>query len=924
MSLLSLGNVVYAVPAFNDVSVQTPEIWLGESETIFVNCSDDNSTISNVYADISTASALFPGNSFVQDADGLHYLVISTEAQSNFNKVGLFDVIVYCENELGDSVNTSVSFTVSNLSIEISSMESSIYIGDITEVDVFLRKDGNSITSDDISFKVFKGDSEVVLLPQPYYDFEKGWVLKFSTDTFSSGSDIFSIAANYSGSEISFGKVVNVYDPVDFSILDVDDELVTFDEIITVMVKATDRGDSINIDENQISVRIGSTSVSVSEVLSASASGAYDIIFTAPSLSFGKQTLKVYFEYGNYSLSDSESVVYVIPASGVLFSDTDNKHVVDMKFSSDDFSTDVRTDNDGKYSLSFPPETYDVQLKDDFSTLDIYDVEIDEFDDAIKYQSLSSTSVIGVSGQGIFYYAIAPELDYGYASLKIRYDPTKINDIYSMETYICNEWDTGNKRCGSEWAAIDSEVDSLRKTATVDDAALNAAYIVGNKDTLNVGATIDKEIYNIKEDIKITGLSQDSTRIIVSDVMVSASIAGTSISASAVSDTKGLFSFSIQNPRQEGNYTLAVNMSKDPFISAQKIINFEVVKKKEVAIVAPDTIRLSSGESTEVEFLIINTGESDLSDLSISLANIPLSYYQMIYPDNIDTLKESSEVSAVVYFDIPDNASKEMISSSFELTGSDFSKKQNFVLNILLPKNDSLDASSVSSTVSDSLTKVSVLDKISSIGMPTGNSIYLMASSEVLSVAIFTILTFSTALFFRKRRLVNAYNVKLRESNRLLIFNIKEHVFGIKKQKSYVNPKRDRKSLKQFKDDKDDKDDLKYSEDSNDIVDTNDTNDALTKSEGAIMSSAPSDKVAAIPKNDADVIDDSKEDIKDGTKKDTKSVLKLDLIADIYTNLNTKIKDANEMIESDVNEDNDNDDNISSNADVDESEKRVF
>ena len=863
--LLSFGNIVCAVPIFNDISVQDPEIWLGETETIFVNCTDGNSTISDVYADISTSTALFPGNYFMEDSEGIYYLPISTAQHSNFNKVGLFDVIVYCQNNLGESVNSSISFTVSNLSLEISSITSPIYVGDDVEIDdveidVFLKKDGNPITNN-VSLNLFMGTDPVST--QPYYDrVDNGWVLGFSTDTFAAGTYTFSIVANYLGSEISVTEDVSISDPVDFSIVDVSNTMISHDDTITVSIKATDHGNPVSIDEDMISVRISSTDASISDVLQSSTSNVYNVIFTAPTLPFGEYNLKVYFNHEGHSSYDYESIIYVIPVSGEIFSETDNKYPVDIKFSSDDINKAVKTDNYGKYSTSFPPDTYDLEVKDDLSVLEIYNVDIDNFDDAIKYQPLPLSRVDGISGRGIFYYAIASDIDYNSARLKIKYDPTKINDVNSIEAYICKEWDAGNKRCLSEWDVIASDIDSLRKTATINSAVLNAAYTIGNIDSLITGATIEKETYNINENIKITGLCQDSAKDIVSGAVLDAFIEDTSITASSISDSKGLFSFSINNPKVEGNYTIIINTSKDPYIFSQKTINFEVVKRKEVSIMSPETIRMYPGESSEAEFLVINTGEADLSNLSISLNEIPPNYYQMIYPEMIDILKKSSEISVLIYFDIPHNASEEMFSSSFELSGPLYFKKQDFVINILAPKNDSAYMSSDLSTLSDPSNESTVFDKLLSIDMPTGNSISFIASGEVIPAVLFAILSFSTAFLFRRRKLANAYDADLRKSNRLLIFDIKRHILKLNTKKPDMVVDVSKTKIKKVR---------------KNILFSNKT---LTKFENAMISSNPSGKAINIGDMMADFSKvklkskvQSKADMKSKSKKSDKKVL---------------------------------------------------
>ncbi|MCK4809127.1 MAG: hypothetical protein KAS90_05880 [Candidatus Aenigmarchaeota archaeon] len=793
ISLLSLGNFAYASPEINNLTVLSQEIWLGETEIIFLNCTDDNgSAISGVYADINTSTALFPGNSFIPDANSTYYLSISTAESSNFNKVGIFDVIIYCENELGESVNSSISFTVSNLSIEISSMASPIYIGDMAEISIFVKKDGNTITSNDVSFSVSMNDETISFASQPYYDFEKGWVLKFETDALVSASYILSISADYSGAEVSINKDVDIIHPLDFSITDVDKDWVSSGDTITATLKATYRGIPITILDNYISVRLDSTKVDVFDISSSSASNAYDLVFELPSLSAGRHKIKVDFDDSTHTAQDSENIMYIISASGVIFSDTGN-HKVDISFDSGSLTKDVRTDLSGKYSISFPPDTYDIQVEDNFAVLDIFDADIEDFDDPVKYQSLPAAHVGGISGEGVFYYAIASELDYSSADIKIKYDPAKINDLSSMEVYVCYSWNTGNWKCSSEWIIISSVIDSLRKTATIADAVLDAAYIVGNRDSLNLGATLEKESFNINEDISITGLSQDSSKDIVPDAILNASIEATSITASSVSDSNGLFSFNIKNPGVEGNYTLLVELSKDPYISSQKQIDFEIVKSKDISVVSSDTVRLNPGESSEVQFLVINTGEADLSNISISLKNIPVSYYQMIYPETIDILKESNDIPVIVYFTIPENATAGITSASFELSSAGFSKEHSFVMNILPLKNETLDTASVSSDTSETLLS---FDLFPSIGMPTGQSLSIIAPGGVMSLAAFAFISISTAILFRRRRLINIYNQELRKINRQMIFDIRNNMFQTKKTKQSMASRKEKNRSK--------------------------------------------------------------------------------------------------------------------------------
>jgi len=798
MSLLSLGSFVYASPIQNSLSVESQEIWLGESETIFFNCTDANSTISDVYADISTKTAFFPNNQFTKDSNGLYYLAISTAQSSSFNKVGVFDIIAYCVNNESESIDASISFVVSNLTLDLNNVISSIYIGNPVELNVWVKKDGNPITSE-VSFVLSIDNINMQLISQPYYDFVKGWVLGFDTSNLASGKHTLSVTATYSNGSMSFEKTIIIQSPIEFSVINVDKSWVSTGDEIIAEVKAKDHGDSIAMEVSYLSVSIGSKSIDITEISAISATGTHFVKFKAPSLSSGTYNLKINFNYGNSSFIYSESIVYVIQVAGTLFLDSDNLASIDIKFKSDDFSKSLKTDTNGKYSTELPIGVYDVQFEHSLTTLDIYDMDITSFDDVLKYQSIASRTVDGIYGSGIFYYEITSEFDYSYTTLKIPYD-SKIIDVSSLETYVCKAWNSGTRKCISAWEIINSVIDTKKRTATITNAPFDAAYIVGNKYSLDVGVTVNKAVYNFNDIIQINGLSQDSAKNTIPTVIINATIEGTPIKSSTISDSNGVFSFNIENPKLEGNYTLIIDMYKSPYLSIQKKIPFVIQKSKELSIVSVDTVRLHSGESSEVKFLLINSGESDLSNLLISLTNIPSSYYQIISPNSIESLKTSGEISVSVYFDIPKDAPKAIISAFFNVNETAFSKKENFVINILPPENDTVTLTQVESNLE--VPSFSFSGLMPSFSAPTGLSLFIASQGEIFSLFTFTIVSLSTAFFMRKRRLTKAYISKLRQSNRQLIFDIRQNMCEtptIKKSITIVKKNTKKRIKKVFK-----------------------------------------------------------------------------------------------------------------------------
>lgn len=103
----------YATPAINNISVQKQAITLGDTNTIYINCTDNSSNITGVYADINTSAGMFLNNTFA-NTGGVYSLLISTKIPSKFWASGFFNVSGYCTNYLGETANSNTSFFVIN------------------------------------------------------------------------------------------------------------------------------------------------------------------------------------------------------------------------------------------------------------------------------------------------------------------------------------------------------------------------------------------------------------------------------------------------------------------------------------------------------------------------------------------------------------------------------------------------------------------------------------------------------------------------------------------------------------------------------------------------------------------------------------------------------------------------------------------
>jgi|GEM_PF-1172902 len=107
----------YAAPVINNISVQEQAIRLGNANTVYINCTDNSSTITGVYADINTSEGMFLNNTFTKGTGDIYGLSISTMMPSKFWASGFFNVSGYCTNSLGETANSNTSFLVVNKTI---------------------------------------------------------------------------------------------------------------------------------------------------------------------------------------------------------------------------------------------------------------------------------------------------------------------------------------------------------------------------------------------------------------------------------------------------------------------------------------------------------------------------------------------------------------------------------------------------------------------------------------------------------------------------------------------------------------------------------------------------------------------------------------------------------------------------------------
>lgn len=273
--------------------------------------------------------------------------------------------------------------------------------------------------------------------------------------------------------------------------------------------------------------------------------------------------------------------------------------------------------------------------------------------------------------------------------------------------------------------------------------------------------SLDKEEYFLKDTIKMTGTVEDNDEIPISDVDIKVSISDTSITASTKTDTNGEFSLKFEGPENEGTYTVTVTAEISSLGSVSKSTTVKFVRKESILLEIPSDIQVKEGQSLTTEVLIKNTGKTDLSDLTLSLTGIPEEYYSLS-TTQIDQLTIDEEKKIPITFIIPVNASEESYTGKFKVTyGNDYQEGE-FTLTILMrEKNETL-----SNVTSRGF-------QFPSIGIPTGYFTLPSEGFNILSISLFTVFTFSTSIWLRKRN----FNLKSeRDQVKNLLLDIKREM----------------------------------------------------------------------------------------------------------------------------------------------------
>ncbi len=633
---------------------------------IAVNCSN----ASKVYGEIENP---IKRNISFEKTD-LYRAKIPSYIFENNPKPSTYSLNITCENSSGIFSN-SFHFDVSVLEAKIESI-SPVYTDDeIATLGISIKKNSMILSPSDaeIEFSVYP-----LKLKDQYFSSFYFLILEVPS---TQGSYNLEVLANvsvqgYAKKQLKLESTFEVKRPLELSV-SLDKSEFKPDDTISLTLSALEKGKPVLIDKNYLSIQLSSTQIENDKINLYSSGSVFKAEFQAPELPPGEYELKVTLNYDSYSVTQIKKIAYVMQASGKIVDLNNQGIATEIKFLKDgQEKKKILTDSSGSYSGFIVPGTYDLQITFPQATLYLNNVSVSSFEDPIKYYFFD-TDIDGIKIAGLFVFE--SKLSYSNAKILMKYDERKVINEKNLIVYKCSDFNPSNKLCNSEWKEQVATIDTIGNIVAIETNSLSA-YAVGTKKFLTLDFSLDKESYGLNELVKVRGIVKDESGNLIPNVLIKAS-GNFKINISTYSDSSGIFYFEFFSPEEEGFYNILVSAEKVPYLASNKSLAFQVGKKREISLVIPDTIRLIKGESKTITFSVINIGQSDLSNLSLSLTGLPEEYFSI--QEKIEVIKPGQKFEIPVEFKIPENASEATLSLTFKVFSEEITKEGIIGLTIL-------------------------------------------------------------------------------------------------------------------------------------------------------------------------------------------------------------------------------------------------
>jgi len=587
-------------------------------------------------------------------------------------------------SSLFDKSGSSNLFEDSSVIAKISLEENNNPVSQISSL--FVRIDSNLI--ENVSYKYLINSNE----------------FEIPIGKLTSGKHVVEISFNYQGLPVNLVHQAEVKKSIQIASLST--SFLSSNSSLTITLSTSPR---ITLDINMLSVYIDDKKATI-----LSASGNSITVLT-PFLSAGEHTLKV--SYGEYS--DSTKVFYVSKIGGRLIDENNRPIYTTFTFYKNQSKiASFSTDSSGDYNLVLPPDYYNLKIDFPQASLFFENFYFEEKEGLITYAYKSSLSIKGL--RVYEFYSFEFSGSYSSVNLELKYRKSAVEDEEKMKVFYCSNWNFASNECNSKWIKEDFVLDKVNSKVSLTLNHLSS-FVLGRELSLKVSCSLNKNSFYLNETASINCLVEDEDGNTIENALVTLNLKGKTLSKKTNANGIASFEYEIEN---EGKFNIPVFAEKDPYLKANTTISFFAERKKEIFIAFPDTIKAERGSNATIDFSLVNTGQAPLTDIKISLENLPFSYSFEKYV--ISMLSEGGKEENRITFFIPENSSLSTYSARIKVTSKELESSKNFALTVIESSKPSVQTGFA-------------------VKLPT-----IKLNSSYVYLAIFAVISFSLAFLLKR------------------------------------------------------------------------------------------------------------------------------------------------------------------------------
>lgn len=403
--------------------------------------------------------------------------------------------------------------------------------------------------------------------------------------------------------------------------------------------------------------------------------------------------------------------------------------------------TPIATDSAGKYGVPISAGTYDISMR----FPDIWKVELKGVDitsntiDSINYDHLVSNSDIeGLTVAKLVVLEFALPFDSAY--LEIPYNDAKIDNEKNIKTFECTYWNFGKRTCIGEWKEVSSVVNIVRDIVSFN-TNLITAFVIGERRGLWLDASLEKRDYFANENIVLSGKVIDTKSNDIEGVEIHYTVEGTDISGKTTSGEGGIFTAILHAPSEGGIFKLIATTKRSPYVSYNTTYEFEVTKKREVNLQAPETVDVKIDEPITVPVTIFNTGQTELTNIKFSIAGLKETWYKL-EPSIIENIPSGERRTVEVNIHVTSEECEiedcgKYYFVNFDFTSNEINEKTAFTAKI--KSNESFVDTPLNTEIESTIFSMPDITGFVSISSAGKTNIYLVFIFAVFGFVIITI-----------------------------------------------------------------------------------------------------------------------------------------------------------------------------------------